>query len=115
MRKNSAAVGRRALVVTLTPGMPARASRAISAAFPFVRTVTRGDPTLLRFGELLLRPGAMNGSSRTLSKDGAATLDAPFFIRYVLTFAALAPRRLAGSIRFRKCFVCGSCVMSRIS
>jgi hypothetical protein len=111
MRRNSAAVGRRVVVDTDTPGRLASALPAMSAALrpglgrrgvgerKIAPTDRLGDaPDTLRRGDE--RP-LMNGSDNTCAKVGRPVLTPPFFNRNVLMCAEFMPRYPSGSIRSR--------------
>jgi hypothetical protein len=93
MRMKLAALGR----VILTPGMPASARLAMSAAFAFGVAVLNIAPTegdVKDAARVALRAGfpERNGSFRMSVNDGKPAFDAPFLRRYADTLFVFAPR-----------------------
>ena len=93
MRANAEALGR----VTLTPGMPASARLAMSAAFAFGVAVLNIAPTegdMTEAARVAVRAGfpERKGSFRIVVNDGKPALDAPFLRRYAATLFVFAPR-----------------------
>jgi hypothetical protein len=137
MRRNSAADGRRADVVTDTPGRLASALLAISAALRpdrFDDAAERRLRVLLfglrrrgvgernivpvdRLGEpvFVLRRGderpLTNGSDRIWANVGRPVFTPPAFKRNVLTCVEFMPRYPSGSIRSRNALVSGRPVL----
>jgi hypothetical protein len=93
MRANADALGR----VTLTPGMPASARLAMSAALVFgvaVLNIAPIEGDMTEAARVAVRAGfpERKGSFRISVNDGKPALDAPFTRRYKYTLFVFAPR-----------------------